>query len=238
MSSTAAPAMPPLELAQHGAGRHFRGALVGIDGNSLAGVAADGGARGRLAVAGTNESLEAGKRRLRHVLAGELHLLADLVADADSQLLECGLDGVGAIDALGDGRRQLLRLLLVGERLQQVGPTRLLAEFLDGQIDAVVDDLVHADAAPLITDRGPIVDIGYARLQGTDRDALNSFPEDGFIARLAGLVVGLGERLGKGRRDLSYGNGERQKMGDQATYVGEQRSIVLRSAATPLRRLH
>ena len=234
MSSTAAPAMPPLEFAQHGAGRHFRGALVGVDGDPLAGVAADGGARGGLAVAGTDEGLEAGERRLGHILAGELHLLADLVADADGQLLERRLDGVGAIDALGDGRRQLLRLLLVGERLQQVGPARLLAELLDGQIDAVVDDLVHADAAPLITDRGPIVDIGYAGLQGADRDALDGRPEGGFIACLAGFVVGLGERLGKGRRDLSYGNGERQKMGDQATYVGEQRGSVLRSAAAPL----
>ena len=82
-----------------------------------------------------------------------------------------------------------------------------------------------------MTPRGPIATLS-CRLQSADRDAYCR-PECGFIACLAGFVVGLGERLGKGGRHLSYGNGERQKVGDQATYVGEQRGIVLRSAAAP-----
>ena len=190
------------------------------------------GARGGLAVAGADEGLEAGERRLGRILAGELHLLADLVADADGQLLERGLDGVGAIDALGDGGRQLLRLLLVGERLQQVGPARLLTDLLDGEIDAVVDDLVHADAAPLVADRGAIVDIGDAGLQGAHRDALDGRLEGGFVARLAGFVVGLGERLGKGRRDLSYGNGE----GDEGGRSGDVRGRATRQCPSVRRR--
>ena len=172
INSTAAPAMPPLEFTQHGAGRHLGGALAGVKRDVFAGVA-DNGARGGLAVAGADERLEAGERRLGRVLAGEFHLLADLVADADGELLERGLDGVGAIDTLGDGGGQLLRLLLVGERLQQVAPARLLADLLDGEVDAVIDDLVHADASPLVADRGAIVDIGDAGLQGAHGDGLD-----------------------------------------------------------------
>ncbi len=95
--------MPPLEFAQHGAGRHLGGALVGVDGDTLAGIAFDDGARGRLAITGADERLQAGERRLGRISAGELHLLADLVADADGELLQSRLDGVGSIDALGDG---------------------------------------------------------------------------------------------------------------------------------------
>ena len=68
-------------LTQHGARRHLGGALAGIERDVLAGVA-DDGARGGLAVARADKGLEAGERRLGRVLAGELHLLADLVADA------------------------------------------------------------------------------------------------------------------------------------------------------------
>ncbi len=90
-----------------------------------------------------------------------------------------------------------MRLLLVGERLQEVAPARFLADFLDRKVDAVVDDLVHADSAPLVADGGAIVDIGDAGLQGAYRYALDGGPEGGFVARLAGLVVGLGQRLRK-----------------------------------------
>ena len=191
-------------LAQHGARRHLGGALAGIDGDVLAGVAGDG-ARSRLAVARADKRLQAGERRLGRVATGELHLLADLVADPDRQLLERGLDGVRAVDALGDRRRQLLRLLLVGERLQQVGPAGLLADFLDGEIDAVVDDLVHADAAPLVADGGAVIDAGDAGLQRPHRDALDGGLEGALVTRLAGFVVDLGQRLREGGGDLSGG---------------------------------
>ena len=196
--------MPPLDCAQHRARGHLGGAFAGIDGDVLAGVAGDG-ARCRLAVARTDKGLQAGERRLGRVAAGKLHLLADLVADPDRQLLERGLDGVRAVDALGDGGRQLLRLLLVGERLQQVAPARLLADFLDREIDPVVDDLVHADAAPLVADGGAVVDAGDAGLQRPHRDALDGCLEGGLVTRLAGFVVGLGQRLSEGGGDLSDG---------------------------------
>ena len=109
--------MPPLEFTQDCAWRHLGSPLAGVECDFLAGIA-DDGARGGLSVAGAYEGLEAGERRLGRVLAGELHLLADLVADTNGELLERGLDCIGAIDALGNCGRQFLRLLLVGERLE------------------------------------------------------------------------------------------------------------------------
>ncbi len=222
--------MPPLEFTQDRAWRHLGGALAGVERDALAGIA-DDGAGGGLSVAGANEGLEAGKRRLGRILAGELHLLADLVADAHGELLEGSLDRVGAIDALGDCGRQLLRFLLVGERLEKIAPARLLADFLDGEVDAVIDDPVHADASPLVADRGAIVDIGDADLQGPHGDGLNGRLEGRLVARLAGFVVSLGQGLRERRGDLSCGDGEGNEMDDQATYVSEQRGSVLRSAA-------
>ena len=61
-----------------------------------------------------------------------------------------------------------------------------------------------------IGDDGRIIDAGDARLQSAYRDVLDSLPEGGFVARLAGFVIGLRKRLGGGRSDLSYGDGKCQ----------------------------
>jgi hypothetical protein len=64
---------------------------------------------------------------------------------------------------------------------------------------------------------------------------LNGRLEGRLVARLAGVLVSLGQRLRERRGDLSCGDGEGDEMGDQATCVSEQRGSVLRSAAAPVR---
>jgi hypothetical protein len=130
-----------------------------------------------------------------------------------------------------------LRSLLARKGLQKVCPTRLAANFLDGEIDPLVDDLVHAETPPLVADHGAVVEIGYAALQGAYGDRLDGGAEGSLVARLTGLIVGLRQGLREGRSDLSHGYGEGDEKRNRAANVGVQRS-VLRSAAAPVRRLH
>ena len=182
--------MPPLEFAQHRARRDLGCGLAGVDGELLASVSA-GGARYRRAIARADERLEAGKRRLGRILASKFNLLTDLVADRDGEFLERALHLMRAIDALGDGDREFLRLLLVGERLHQVRPARLLGYLVHRPVDALVDDVVEAAAAPCVTDNRAVVDVGDAGFECAHGNRLDGRAERRLIACLTGLVVGL-----------------------------------------------
>ena len=213
--------MPPLELAQHRAGRDLGRRLAGINGEFLARIAARR-ARDRRPVACADESLEAGERRLGRILAGKFDLLADLVADRQRQLLKRALHLLGAIDALGDGRRQLLRLLLVGERLHEVCPGRLLGDLVGRLVNLLVDDVVEAAAAPSVADDGAVVDLGDAGFQRAYGDRLDGGAERRLVARLAGLIVGLRKRIGGGW-EVAQSERERHDAGDEGAQASDQR---------------
>ena len=217
----AAPAMPPLDSRNTAPGEISAAALPASTENSLL-ASPPGRARDRRPVARADERLEAGERRLGRILAGKLDLLADLVADRQRQLLERALHRVGAIDALGDGGRQLLRLLLVGERLHEVCPARLLGDLVGRLVDLLVDDVVEAAAAPGVADDGAVVDLGDAGFQRAYGDRLDGGAECRLVARLAGLIVGLRKRIGGGW-DVAQSERERHDAGDEGAQASDQR---------------
>ncbi len=141
------------------------------------------------------------------------------------------LHGVGAVDPLGGGGGQLLRLLARGQRRPQLEPAQFLAHLADGPVDLAVDDVVDVAAPPFVGDQRLVVDVGEAGLQSPARQLLDGDAKAGLVAGLAGLVFGA--RHGGG------GAGGRDLRQDQrgSSEAGNGRSQAVESCAHKIARL-
>ena len=154
------------------AGRYGRAAGDALEAEIPLHVGRDHSRNGR-AVALTQERAQAFERRADGILARQLQRAAHLVADTGRKTFDGGFHGVRAIDALSDGGRDLLRLLGIDQRLSEPRPARFAAHFLNREIDALGEQLIHAETAPLAIDGRAIVERFYAGFERLQRQSFD-----------------------------------------------------------------
>src|SRR5262249_23234114 len=120
---------------------------------------------------------------------GKLDLLANLLAEARRQGLDRLLHGIRAIDPLGRGRGELLRLLARGQRGPQLEPARFFAHLADSSINFAVDEIVDVAPAPLTPTRRWVVALANPRLRAPSRNLFDRRSKARLVARLACFVV-------------------------------------------------
>jgi hypothetical protein len=123
--------------------------------------------------------------------------LPDLFAHPGCKPGHSVLDGIRAIDPLCDGGGQLLRALLISQRLEETGPTRLVADLGCGQINAAIDQLVDLTLAPFRAHHGFVIEFRKARFKRLPRYGLDRALKRFVALRLAGAIghVGIGAAL-------------------------------------------
>ena len=98
---------PAARLLQDRASRYRARAFGRVDGDAFSGITRQRRSNG-VAVSRADELFQALDQRACRVGTRELNGFADVPGDARRQFLDRGLDGIRSVNALGNGRRDLL----------------------------------------------------------------------------------------------------------------------------------